>query len=183
MNIQQTPLKGAFVIEPVMLEDERGFFARSWCQKEFAQHGFNPDLVQCNISFNRRRGTLRGMHFQRPPHAETKLVRCTTGSIFDVIVDLRVDSPTYLQWFAVELSASNRRMLYVPEQFAHGFQTLTDDAEVFYQMSQFHSPGDAAGLRWNDPVTGIEWPVSSPILSDRDRDYPDFEPNQLARAA
>ncbi|MEI8016844.1 MAG: dTDP-4-dehydrorhamnose 3,5-epimerase [Schlesneria sp.] len=175
MKIVETLLCGAFVIEPERLEDERGFFARSWCQNEFAEHGLNPDLVQCNISFNRRKGTLRGMHFQRSPDGETKVVRCTMGAIYDVIVDLRQDSPTYLRWMGVELSSENRRMLYIPEDFAHGFITLVDSTELFYQMSNRYFPGSAAGFRWNDPAFGIEWPDSPQVISDRDNSYPDFE--------
>ena len=163
------------MIEPERLEDERGFFARSWCQNEFAERGLNPDLVQCNISFNCRKGTLRGMHFQRSPDGETKVVRCTMGSIYDVIVDLRQDSPTYLRWLGVELTAENRRMLYIPEDFAHGFVTLVDSTEVFYQMSNRYVPGSAAGFRWNDPAFGIEWPDSPQVISDRDNSYPSFE--------
>jgi dTDP-4-dehydrorhamnose 3,5-epimerase len=176
VEFRETNLKGSFVIELARLEDERGFFARSWCHLEFQKHGLNTDLVQCNISYNRQKRTLRGMHFQRSPHAESKLVRCTRGGIFDVIVDLRNDSPTYLQWFSTELSADNHRMLYIPEHFAHGFQTLTDDTEVFYQMGNYFTPSAAAGFRWNDPLVGITWPLSDPILSDRDRTFPDLQP-------
>ena len=183
VNFIESSLIGAYIIEPTRLDDERGFFARSWCQREFEQLGLNHELVQCNISYNLKQGTLRGMHFQRSPHRETKLVRCTKGAIFDVIIDLRSDSPTYLRWTGVELSADNHRMLYVPEQFAHGFQTLTDSSEVFYQMSEFHSPGSASGLRWNDPLFDIAWPFDTPILSDRDRSYPDFHVNHSTRAA
>ncbi len=162
------------MIEPERIEDERGFFARSWCQLEFESHGLDTDLVQCNISFNHRRGTLRGMHAQCSPHAETKLVRCTSGVIFDVIVDLRKDSSTFLQWFGTELSAENRRMIYIPKDVAHGFVTRTDAAEVFYQMSSLYVPASAIGFRWNDPTFGIEWPESPIVISDRDRSFPDF---------
>ena len=158
MRFIETRLKGAFVIEPERLADERGFFARMWCQREFIAHGLNPDLVQCNISFNTNKGTLRGMHHQAAPHEEAKLVRCTMGAIYDVIIDLRPDSPTYKAWLAVELTAPNRKMLYVPEGFSHGFMTLADNTEVFYQMSEFYSPECASGIRWNDPQFGIVWP-------------------------
>jgi dTDP-4-dehydrorhamnose 3,5-epimerase len=167
-------LKGAFIIEPERLEDERGFFARSWCQREFEARGLNPRLVQCNISFNRKRGTLRGMHYQVSPHAEAKLVRCTMGAICDVIIDLRPGSRTFTQWLIAELTAENHRMLYIPEGFAHGFQTLEDNTEVFYQMSEFYHPECARGIRWNDPQFGIRWPLGDPIVSKKDQTYPDF---------
>jgi len=170
----ETALKGAFIIEPEKLEDERGFFARTWCQQEFATHRLNPRLVQCNISFNRRKGTLRGMHYQAKLHEEAKLVRCTRGAVYDVIIDLRLDSPTFKQWVAVELTADNRRMLYVPEGFAHGFQTLEDCTDIFYQMSEFYAPAYARGVRWNDPAFGIQWPLAERIISERDQSYPDF---------
>ena len=169
-------MKGAFIIEPEKMEDERGFFARTWDQKEFGAHGLNPRLVQCNTSFNKRAGTLRGMHYQAAPHEEAKLVRCTRGAIYDVIVDLRASSPTFKQWTAVELTAYNRLMLYVPEGFAHGFQTLEDETEVFYQMSEFYHPESARGVRWNDPAFGIEWPVAEKcIISERDNSFEDFK--------
>lgn len=181
MLFTETCLKGAFLIEPERHEDERGFFARTWCRHEFAAHGLNAELVQCNVSYNRRKGTLRGMHYQRAPYAEAKLVRCTRGAIYDVIIDLRPDSPTRLQWLAVRLTAEDGRMLTIPEGFAHGFQTLEDDTEVFYQMSAFYAPEAAAGIRWNDPYFGISWPLADPILSEKDRAYPDFEPNEENR--
>jgi dTDP-4-dehydrorhamnose 3,5-epimerase len=168
----ETELAGVFILELERAEDERGFFARSWCSEEFASRGLNPFVVQCNISQNRRRGTLRGLHFQEAPHAEAKLVRCTRGAIYDVVVDLRPDSPTQLQWLGVELSAANYRMLYVPEGFAHGFQTLCDDTEVFYQMSAAYHAASGRGVRWNDPVLDIRWPVPDPVLSERDANYP-----------
>jgi len=168
----ETPLAGAFVIAPEPIEDERGFFARAYCADEFAAHGLEHGFVQCNISFNRRAGTLRGMHFQAEPHGEAKLVRCTAGALFDVIVDLRTDSPTRLRWFGTRLDAQSRAMLFVPRGFAHGFQTLTDDTEVFYQMSTRHEAAAARGLRWDDPALGIRWPLPDPILSPRDRTYP-----------
>ena len=169
-----TPLQGAYIIEPQRLDDDRGFFARSWCQREFERHRLNPRIVQCSISFNRHAGTLRGMHYQAAPHQEAKLVRCTRGRLYDVIVDLRPDSPTFKQWTGTELTADNRRSLYIPEGCAHGFQTLDADTELVYQMSEFHHPEAARGVRWNDPAFGIAWPLADPILSEADRSYPDF---------
>jgi dTDP-4-dehydrorhamnose 3,5-epimerase len=166
-----TPLAAAYVLELERLEDERGFFARSFCQDEFRKHGLRPAIAQCNVSWNRIRGTLRGLHFQAAPHEEAKVVRCTRGAIWDVIVDLRKSSATRLRWHAVELSAENRRALYVPEGFAHGFQTLADDSEVLYQMSELYHPDLARGVRWDDPRLGINWPLPDPILSERDRSY------------
>jgi len=174
MIFKETKLKGAYIIELEPLEDERGFFARSFCQKEFEEHGLNPRIVQCNISYNKKKGTLRGMHYQITPYQEAKLVCCTKGAIYDVIIDLRKDSPTLKQWIAVELTAENRRMLYVPEGFAHGFQTLKDDTVVFYQMSEFYHPECARGVRWDDSVFGIIWPIAPGIISERDRVYPSF---------
>ena len=175
MKFVPTPFDGAFVVEPELLEDERGSFARSFCQEEFRAHGLDPVVAQCNISFNKRRGVLRGLHYQVKPHEEAKLVRCTRGAIWDVIVDLREGAPTCYQWFATELTADNRRALYIPPGFAHGFQTLADDSEVFYQMSAFYHPESARGVRWNDPVIGISWPLADPIVSPRDRSYPLLE--------
>jgi dTDP-4-dehydrorhamnose 3,5-epimerase len=170
-----TKLKGAFVLELEPKEDERGFFARTFCVDEFQANKLNARVVQCSVSFNKRRGTLRGMHWQDVPQAESKLVRVTRGAIYDVILDLRADSPTFKQWFAAELTAENRRSLYVPEGFAHGFQTLEDNTEVFYQMSAPFVPGLARGVRWDDPAFGIEWPhVERRILNERDATYPDF---------
>jgi dTDP-4-dehydrorhamnose 3,5-epimerase len=174
----ETALKGAFLIEPERREDERGFFARAWCQREFVARGLNPRLVQCNISFNRQRGTLRGMHYQAAPYEEVRLVRCTRGAIYDVIIDLRPHSPTFTQWVAVELTADNYCMLYVPEQFAHGFQTLEDNTEVFYQMSEFYAPEYVRGVRWNDPAFAITWPQAARIISERDQQYADFLPDR-----
>lgn len=175
MIFKETRLPGAFIIEPERREDERGFFARTWCQREFAEHGLNARLVQCNISFNVQCGTVRGLHYQVEPFGEAKLVRCTQGALYDVIVDLRSASPTYKQWLAVELTADNRRQLYIPEGLAHGFQTLTDNVEVFYQMSEFHQPQAARGLRWDDPAFGIEWPVTAHrIISAKDLSYPSW---------
>ena len=176
MKFIETRFKGAFIIEPERLEDERGFFARTFCQKEFEAHDLNPRMVQCNISYNKHKGTLRGMHYQAAPMAEAKLVRCTRGTIYDVIIDLRPDSPTYCQWLAEELNAENTKMMYVPKGFAHGFQTLEDDTEVFYQMSEFYSPEHARGVRWDDPVFGIEWPkVNIRMISENDRCYQNFK--------
>jgi dTDP-4-dehydrorhamnose 3,5-epimerase len=170
----ETTLKEAFLIEPERREDERGFFARTWCQREFESHGLHKKWVQCNISFNKKKGTLRGMHYQVPPYEEAKLVRCTRGAIFDVIIDLRLQSPSFKQWVTLELTADNRRMLYIPEGFAHGFQTLTDETEIFYQMSQFYAPAHANGVRWDDPVFNITWPADERTISEQDRSYPDF---------
>jgi dTDP-4-dehydrorhamnose 3,5-epimerase len=171
VKFSPTPLAGAWIVDPMPIEDERGFFARSFCQEEFRAHGLDPAVAQCNVSFNRRRGTLRGLHFQAPPHEEAKLVRCTRGTIWDVIVDIRADSPTRHRWFALELNEENRRALYVPRGFAHGFQTLADDSEVLYQMSEFYHPESARGLRWDDPVLAIKWPIAHPVISERDRSY------------
>jgi dTDP-4-dehydrorhamnose 3,5-epimerase len=172
---EQTRLSGAFLVDLERREASRGFFARTWCANEFADHGLTTEVVQANVSFNPRQGTLRGMHFQRAPHAETKLVRCTRGAIYDVVVDLRRDSDTYKEWVGVELSADNRRALFVPEGFAHGYQTLVPDAEVFYQVSEYYTPGAEGGVRWDDRAFGIEWPdPDNAFLSDKDRSWPDF---------
>jgi dTDP-4-dehydrorhamnose 3,5-epimerase len=175
----ETLLAGAFVIDVDRIKDERGFFARTWCEREFAARGLETRLVQCSISFNTQMGTLRGLHYQVAPHAEVKVVRCTAGSIFDVVVDLRPESPTFAQHYAVVLSAENRRMLYIPRGFAHGFQTLADATEVSYQMSEFYEPAYARGVRWDDPAFGIEWPpVGERIINERDRTYPDLSLNR-----
>ena len=177
MIFKETKLPGAFVIDIEPHDDSRGFFALTWSAAEFAAHGLNPTLVECNTSFNKRQGTLRGMHFQAPPRAQVKVVRCTAGAIFDAIVDLRPESPTFKQWIGVELSAANHRTLYIPEGFAHGFQTLTDETEVLYQMSEVYAPELAGGVRWDDPAFGIEWPsceTGERIIIARDREYPDF---------
>ena len=174
MIFQETKLEGAFIIDPERQEDERGFFARTWCQQEFKAHGLNPHLVQCSISFNQKRGTLRGMHYQVPPYQEAKLVRCTMGAIYDVIIDLRPSSITFKHWVGVELSSENHRMLYVPEGFAHGFQTLVDTSEVFYQISEFFHPECIMGVRWNDPAFKIEWPLVPTVLSVGDDSFPNF---------
>ena len=176
MKFTSVPLGGAHLVELEAVADERGFFARSWCAEEFRSYGLNPALAQCSLSFNKRKGTIRGMHYQAEPHAEVKLVRCTSGVIYDVILDLRPASPTYCKWFAIELTATNRKMLYVPEGIAHGFQTLADDTEVFYQISVSYHPESARGVRWNDPLFAIEWPVRDLILSERDRSFPDHAP-------
>jgi dTDP-4-dehydrorhamnose 3,5-epimerase len=176
MIFTETLIPGAFLIQPERFEDDRGFFARTWCRREFDAHGLTTQLAQCSVSYNLRAGTLRGMHFQKPPHAEVKLVRCTAGAICDVILDLRRDSPAYLRWVAADLSAENRHALYIPEGVAHGFQTLVHDCEVFYQISEFYHPESASGVRWNDPAFGIRWPLSGPILSEKDSRYPDFMP-------
>ena len=174
MKYTETAVPGAYVIDLEPVHDERGFFARTWCRDDFAARGLNPQLLQCNLSFNVRGGTLRGMHYQAAPHEEAKLVRCTMGTIYDVIVDLRPDSPSFKRHVAVVLSAANRRMLYVPEGCAHGFQTLEDHSEVFFQMSAAFAPEAARGVRWDDPAFAIDWPPAERIISARDRDYPDF---------
>ena len=171
MKFTETKLKGAYVIELEPIEDERGFFARSFCQKEFEKYGLNPRIVQCNISHNNKKGTVRGMHYHITPYAETKIVSCIRGKIYDVIIDLRKHSPTYRQWYAVELSWNNGKILYVPEGFAHGFQTLEDNTVVYYQMSEFYHPESARGVRWDDPVFVINWPSDNTILSEQDRNY------------
>jgi dTDP-4-dehydrorhamnose 3,5-epimerase len=176
MIFTATPLAGAYVIELEQLTDERGFFARSYCAQEFAARGLGPELRQCSVSFNARKGTLRGMHQQGPPHEEHKLVRCTSGSIFDVIVDIRASSPTCRRWFATELSAANRRALFVPPGFAHGFLSLTDDTEVYYMISVAHAPESSRGFRWNDPAFAIEWPLPPSVISARDAAYPLLDP-------
>jgi dTDP-4-dehydrorhamnose 3,5-epimerase len=174
MIFTATKLAGAYIVEPEPIADNRGFFARSWCVKEFAAQGLNSQLVQCNISFNQRQGTVRGMHYQAAPYGECKLVRCTAGSIYDVIIDLRPDSATYTQWCGVELTAANRQALYIPEGLAHGFQTLTDETEVLYQMSEFYYSESARGVRWDDPKFQINWPIVDITISDRDQNYPTF---------
>ena len=180
MLFEETPLRGAFLISPERIEDARGFFARAWCRREFEANGLNPEMVQANISYNRSMGTVRGMHYQRAPHEEVKLVRCTRGRIFDVIVDLRKDSETFGRWFGTELSEENRRVIYVPEGFAHGFQTLEDSCEVFYQHSAYYTPGSAAGLLWNDPTLAINWPIKhNPVISEQDQGWVAFDQANL----
>ena len=172
MIFTETKLKGAFIIDLENREDDRGFFARSFCAKEFEDHGLKPTVAQCNLSFNHKKGTLRGMHYQIPPAAETKLIRCTQGAIYDVIIDMRPESPTYLQHVGVELTAENRRAFYVPEMFAHGYQALTDGAEVVYQVGEFYTPGYERGLRYNDPFFNIQWPVEVTEMSEKDQNWP-----------
>jgi dTDP-4-dehydrorhamnose 3,5-epimerase len=174
MIFTSTGIDGVWVIEAERLEDERGFFARTWDADEFAERGLNPKLTQCSISYNRVRGTLRGMHYQDAPHEEAKLVRCTAGAIFDVALDLRPDSSTFREWFGTELSAENRRALYVPEGCAHGFLTLDAGCEVHYQISEGYMPAAAGGVRWDDPVFAISWPGEVVVINERDRSYPDF---------
>jgi len=175
MIFAETALAGAFVIDLERREDERGFFARAWCRHEFENHGLDGRLAQCNISFNHRSGTLRGMHYQIVPAAETKLIRCTRGAIYDVIIDLRAGSLTFKRWIAVELTADNRRALYVPEGFAQGYQTLADATETYYHVSAFYTPEAERGVRWDDPEFGIEWPdVEDRVISQKDRTWPDF---------
>jgi dTDP-4-dehydrorhamnose 3,5-epimerase len=175
MTFTETALAGAWIIDIERFDDERGFFARTWAADELTARGLDPTLAQCNVAFNRRKGTIRGLHFQRAPFDEIKIVRCTRGAVHDVIVDLREDSPTFRRWLAVELTADTHRMLYVPPGVAHGYQTLTDDAETYYHVSAPYSPAHAAGVRWNDPAFAIAWPLGEPtVISARDREWPDF---------
>ncbi len=175
MKFSATPIAGAFVVDIERMDDERGFFARTFCRDEFAARGLRSSFVQCNLSSNPRKGTLRGMHFQAKPREEAKLVCCTRGAAYDVIVDLRRESSSFRQWAAFELSAQNRRMLYIPEGLAHGFQALEDHTDLFYLMSESYQEDLARGVRWNDPAFAIRWPLGAPILSPRDAAYPDFE--------
>jgi dTDP-4-dehydrorhamnose 3,5-epimerase len=175
VTFHETPLGGAYVIEVEPMSDERGLFARTWCLREFTARGLETRIAQCSTSFNVKRGTLRGMHYQIEPFAETKIVRCTRGAIYDVIIDLRENSPTLRGHFATALTASNRKAIYVPKGFAHGFQTLEDDTEVFYQISQFYSPEHARGVRWDDPAFAVRWPEAVRAMADRDRSYPNIE--------
>lgn len=174
MKYIPTPLQGAMILEPERLADERGFFARSWCRDDFRAHGLDPSLAQMNLSFNEKRGTLRGLHFQHHPHAEVKVVRCTRGRVLDVIVDLRTESPTFRQWFSVELTGDNYRMLYIPRRFAHGYQTLEDRSDVFYLVSTPYAPSHATGLMYDDPAFGIEWPLPVSVISEKDRSWEPF---------
>jgi dTDP-4-dehydrorhamnose 3,5-epimerase len=176
MHLTETPLAGAYVIEPALIEDDRGFFAYGFHADEFASRGLIPTIAQINLSYTRHRGTLRGMHFQAAPHEEAKTVRCVRGAAYDVIVDLRPGSATRCRWFATELTADNRRALYVPPGFAHGFQTLTDDVELIYLVSAFYAPSHARGVRWDDPAFGIAWPLEPARMHARDRTYPDYRP-------
>lgn len=175
MRFISTPFTDAYLIEPEPIRDIRGFFARTYCETEFAAKGIRNTPVQCNTSYNKFHGTLRGMHFQCEPNAEAKLVCCTAGAIYDVIIDLRQNSSSFMQWASYELTANNRRSLYIPKGFAHGFQTLVNETEVFYQMFNFFSANHAKGIRWNDPAFKIEWPINNPILSDKDKTYPDYD--------
>jgi dTDP-4-dehydrorhamnose 3,5-epimerase len=174
MIFSGTKIKGVYSIEPELITDERGFFARSFCKEEFHNQGLKTDIVQCNISYNKKKGTIRGMHYQVPPFEETKIVSCTKGSIYDVVVDLRKDSLTYGQWHAEELSADSYRMLYIPNGCAHGFQTLEDNCLVYYQMEEYYHAECAKGIRWNDPSIGIVWPLPAMIISEKDKNYGDF---------
>ncbi len=174
MEFHETELSGAYIIDLKKIEDERGFFARAWCQKEFEEHGLVPRVVQANNSFNTQAGTLRGMHYQVSPHEETKIVRCTRGALYDVIVDLRPDSSTFKHWIGVELTESNYKMLYVPASFAHGFITLTDNTEAIYFVSEFYTPGAEKGLRWDDAEFNIKWPRSVEVISDKDATWPNY---------
>ena len=174
MMFHETALQGAYVIEPKRIEDERGFFGRLWCKNELGERGLKAELAQSNVGFSHRAGTLRGLHFQRPPHAEVKVVRCTRGAVFDVIVDLRPESPTHKAWFGVVLDEDNRRMIYVPEGFAQGYLTLAANTEIYYHTSEFYHPESAAGVRFDDPQFGIVWPAEVAIISQQDRQWPDY---------
>ena len=176
MIFKKTKISGVYLLQPERITDERGFFARVWCQSEFTEQGIDTRIVQCNLSFNPHKGTLRGMHYQRAPHEETKIVRCTMGAVFDVALDLRRDSSTFKQWVGAPLTAENREMLVIPPGCAHGFLTLAPNTEVSYQMSAYYAPTHGAGVRWNDPAFGIRWPGDVTKIADRDRDYPDFQP-------
>lgn len=178
MIFTETKLKGAFIVDPEVKNDDRGAFFRTWCKQEFEAHGINAELVQCSGVFNRKKGTLRGMHWQAAPRPEAKLVRVISGAVYDVVADLRLESATYRQWVAVKLDSGNRRMLFVPEGFAHGYVTLADDTELFYQMSEFYSPECARGFRWNDPAFVIDWPDEVRVISERDLKFPDFMANE-----
>lgn len=176
MKVSPTRLPGAHIVEIERVRDERGFFARTWSADEFSSMALNSSIAQCSVSFNPHKGTLRGMHYQSTPNEEAKLVRCTSGAIYDVIVDLRPTSLTYCQWIAVELTAANHKMLYIPEGVAHGFQTLAADTEVFYQISVNYEPESACGVRWNDPLFAIDWPNDDRLISDRDQSFADYKP-------
>lgn len=176
MKFEPTPLKGAFTIELERRGDDRGFFARAFCEREFADHGLEQRFVQINNSLSAKRGTLRGLHYQLAPAAEVKIMRCIRGAVWDAIIDLRPDSPTFSQWFGTELSAENRRMMYVPRGFAHAALSLVDDTEILYPVSAFYEPAQERGLRWNDPRFAIEWPITPTEISEKDRSWPDFDP-------
>ncbi len=175
MIFTETKLKGAFIIEIQKLEDERGFFGRAWCQKEFEEYGLNPNICQINTSYTKKKGTIRGLHYQVNPYQETKFIRCTRGRIFDIIIDLRPGSPTFMQWIGNELSSANYKMVYVPENFAHGILTLEDNSEIYYPVTQFYTSGAERGIRWNDPAFNIKWPIEVEIVSDKDNSHPDFD--------
>jgi len=174
MKFTESKLQGAYVIEVEKIEDDRGFFGRLWCEKEFQKYNLNTNIVQSNVSLSKKQGTLRGMHFQKSPHQETKLVRCTKGSVYDVIIDLRPDSPTFKKWFGVKLTEDNHKMIYVPENFAHGFLTLEDNSEVYYLVTQFYNKEAESGLRWNDPAFDIQWPIEVMEISDKDNRHANF---------
>jgi dTDP-4-dehydrorhamnose 3,5-epimerase len=182
VTFTETEIPGTFIVGLQRMEDERGSFARSWCRREFREHGLDDTLVQCNISFNKRKGTLRGMHYQADPHSEAKLMRCTRGALFDVVLDLRPSSPTFLRWYGCELTPDNGRMFFIPKGCAHGFLTLADETEIFYQMTEYYYPESARGVRWNDPLFRIEWPAPVTMISPRDSDYPDARVEQFAPA-
>jgi dTDP-4-dehydrorhamnose 3,5-epimerase len=179
MIFTETKLKGAYIIEIKQLGDERGFFGRSWCKNEMEEHGLNGNVVQANTSFSKTKGTIRGMHYQKHPHEETKLVRCTKGALYDVIIDLRKESPTYKQWIGVELTEDNYKMLYVPEKFAHGFITLKENTEANYLVTEFYTPGAEAGIRYDDKQFNINWPVPAAVVSDKDKNHPDFDESMI----
>ncbi len=179
MIFKETKLKGAFVIEMEKLQDERGFFGRSWCKEEFEANGLNANIVQVNTSLSYKKGTLRGLHYQKNPYEETKLIRCTKGAIFDVIIDLRPNSPTFKNWFGIELNESNHKMLYVPEKFAQGFITLEDNSEITYFATQFYESGYDCGLRYNDPQFNIKWPLSATVISPKDKNAQDFNKSMI----
>ncbi|TXK33857.1 dTDP-4-dehydrorhamnose 3,5-epimerase [Pontibacter qinzhouensis] len=174
MIFTETKLKGAYIVDVKRIEDDRGFFGRAWCKNEFDELGLSSNVVQTNLSSNKKKGTLRGMHFQVTPHAESKLVRCTRGALYDVIIDLREDSPTYMQWLGVELTADSFRMLYVPENFAHGFLTLQDNTDIMYQVTEFYAPAAERGIRYNDPSFNIAWPMKPQVISEKDLAHADF---------
>jgi dTDP-4-dehydrorhamnose 3,5-epimerase len=174
MIFTETKLKGAFIVDVKKLEDDRGFFGRSWCRREFEAIGLTADVVQTNVAYSKLKGTLRGMHYQLSPYEESKLVRCTRGAVYDVIIDLRPESPTFKQWVGVELTADNYRMLFVPERFGHGYITLQDNTDVTYQVTQYYTPGAERGIRWNDPEFNIAWPIEPLVMSEKDKQMPDF---------
>jgi len=179
MIFTELELKGAYLVAVKKIEDDRGFFGRAWCKNEFLDHQLNPNFVQLNTSFSKKKGTIRGLHYQVDPYQEVKFIRCTRGRIWDVIIDLRPTSPTFMKWTGNELSADNYQMVYVPENFAHGFVTLEDDSEVYYPVTQFYTPGAERGLRWNDPAFNIQWPVAVSVVSEKDSSHEDFKPSNL----